>query len=143
MAAKFGEEVGGNSIMETVAQQISTLNPRVEEQVVDVLVEREIKKRSEAVIILIDKIDGFERDLKKNKPDLVALDETGKTISENFTRKQLDARNKLKSQIKKYQDAINKALIEKDFSNVYQLANEKAGAPDKSGKDKDEGGSED
>lgn len=147
--AKFGdteitqaEELGGISILATVADQIKTLNPRVEEAVVDTLVEREIEKRSHALVILLDRIAVLEKELKKIKPDQLTFKKDGTLISESWSKNQLETRNKTEGKIKKITDAINKALIEKDFSNVYQLANEKEGGGDSNKKDPKTGGNE-
>ena len=52
-------------------------------------------------------------------------DETGKKVSEYYSKGRLDERNKLEGKISKITNAITKALDKGDFGDVYNLANEK------------------
>lgn len=110
-----------NSVQTTVAAKITALAPLVEDKVVDAIVDREVSKRSDALVKLIDAVDIFERDLKKVKPKQT-FDIDGKVISESYDKQTLEERNKLVKKISKYTTAISKALEKSDFGDAYNLS---------------------
>lgn len=116
-----------NSVTVAVAQQIATLNPKVEEAVTKVLVERELNKRSDAIVVVLDTLSKLENDLKKIKPDQISYDLDGKVTAETYSKAKSEEHKKLKEKIAKYTSAINKALEKADFGDVYNLKNQKQG----------------
>lgn len=142
---KFGVgEAKGNSITIAVAEKIAKINPRVEEQVVDTLVDRELDKRSKALVIVLDKLAELEKGLKKLGPDQVNYNPDGSKATEFFSKSRLDEKNKHIGKIDKHTKAITKALDNGDFSDVYNLSQGKdtGDGKDSSGKNKGEGGGE-
>ena len=113
----------------------------VEAEVIDALKERGVKKRTEAIVQVLDKIQSLENDYKKiDRPDVITQDADGKEISKSYSPARNKERKELRDKIAKMEKAIAKAEKEKDFSDVYNLAGGKQ--PDGS-KDKAEGGGED
>lgn len=115
-----------NTITEAVVAQITGLSPRVEASVVDVLVQRELTRRSEAIVQCFDKVDKLVKELRKVRPDQVVFDETGKQVAALYSKPILEARTKLEQQIEKIEKAIQKALDKQDFSDVYSLCQDKS-----------------
>jgi hypothetical protein len=111
------------SVQVKVAEQISQLGPSVEDQVVRALADREKNRRADALVKALDDLARFEQDFKKLKPDQVAFDDKGEKVSETFSKIRIDERDKLTKKIEKYTKAINKALENKDFGDVYNLSN--------------------
>ena len=127
----FGDKISnkdaGISVQQKIATQIAELAPSVEEAVVNTLVERELTKRSEAVVQCMDTLGKLEGDIRKIKPDQVSYDSDGKIISESFSRNKFEEKKKLIERIGKYTSAITKAIEKADFSDVYNLKNQGAG----------------
>lgn len=126
-----------NTVQIKVAESIANLGPKVEDKVVDAIVDRELKKRSEAMVITVDKLEKLEADLKKVKPDQNSFDEDGKPMSSSWSKKALEEKNKLTQKIEKFNKAITKALETGDFQDVYNI--EKQGG-DNQGKSEEEVG---
>lgn len=120
------------SVRDKIADRFAKISQEVEVQVVDNMVEREIDKRADAIVKVVEKIEIEEKNLKKiDKPDQVQFGRDGKPISETFSKNRLDEIEKSKKKIEKMAAAIDKALTKGDMQDVYNLA---AG--------KDSGGSE-
>jgi len=122
------------SIREKIAETIVNAAASVEDKVVDVFVDREVAKRSEALVKVIDKINDAENSLKKIRPDQISYNEKGEKVQESFSKGKLDEKNKLHQQIDKIMKAITKALENNDYGDVYNLAG---------GKDQGKGGGKD
>lgn len=125
----FGDKVKTESIsvQQKIAEKIIELAPTVEEAVVDTLVERELVKRSEAVVQCMDLLSKLEGELKRIKPDQVSYDTDGKIISESFSKGKFEEKKKLIERIGKFTNAITKALEKSDYGDVYNLKNQGAG----------------
>lgn len=111
-----------SSIREKVAQEIAALAPRLESELVDHLVDREVEKRTKSLVNVLDKLMTLESEAKKLGEDIVAYDETGKAISKMFSKKRIEERAKNRGRIQKHINAINKALEKNDYSDLNQLA---------------------
>lgn len=116
-----------NTVTTKVAVRIANLAPDVENKVVDVLVQRELDRRSTALVTIIDRLDKAERDFRRLGADVITFDENGAKTSEAFSKARVDERKKAKEQIDKMTKAIDKALTGGDFNDLYNLANQKAG----------------
>lgn len=117
-----------------VATEITNSLGRVEQDVIDALVERDIKRKAESLVKCIDKLTEAEKEMQKLGADNITFDADGKKIGESFSKKRIEERNKTKGRIQKISGAINKALEKGDFGDVYNLS---------SGKDTSEGSSGD
>lgn len=112
------------SLQEHIAEQIAKCAPQVEGSVVATIVDREVAKRSTAIVQCLDKLAKLESDLRRVKPDSVLLNADGSEAQALFTKPALEARDKLVQRIEKVKKAIDKAFDRKpDFSDVYNLAN--------------------
>jgi len=131
-----------NSVQVKVAEQIAEISPRVETKVVDVLVVRELDRRSNALVQVIDQLAKLEQDQRKLGPDQVTYNDKGEKATETYSKQRTEERKKLTDKITKYTNTINKALEKGDFKDVYNLANNKGGdtkPSDDQGEDQAEG----
>lgn len=116
------------SVHAKVAEQIGAINPKVEDKVVGVLVDRELTKRSDALVVVLDALAKLESDMKKLKPDMQMFGtEEGSAPVEAFSKAKHEERKKLGEKITKYTNALNKALDKGDYGDVYNLKNQKPG----------------
>lgn len=107
-----------------IAEQLSNISPKVENDVVETLVTREVFKRSAAIVQALEDLSDLEKNLKKIKPDQSGFDVDGKVISETYSKTRLEELNKTKAKIDKYTKAIDNAL-NGDLSDVYNLNSKK------------------
>ena len=89
-------------------------------RVKEAFVERELARRTDALVKAFDKLNTLKGDFKKIKADNVLYDEDGKVASESFTKDKLEERNKAKKAVEKVEEAINAALAG-DFNKVYNV----------------------
>lgn len=120
------------SIAAKVAARVKSLGaPAVEEAAINIMADRTLKKRTDAVVTVVDKIDSGERELRKLVADQVTYDETGKKTGETYSKTVVEARGKVTQLLGKLRKALDKALpsddSDPDFSDVLNLANEKGG----------------
>ena len=121
------------SIRDKVAEEIKALSPRVETELVDIMIEREVKKRTDALVVVYDKLSTATKDHAKLGPDNVTYNADGSKASESFSKKRIDEINKAKGQVDKLTKTINKALDAGDFGDVYNLSSGKDPQPDRTG----------
>ena len=133
-----------HTILAEVASQIANLSKRtdpdkpsrLENGIVDTMVDLEEKKRIPAVVQGLEKLREFEKDHEKvDKADSVLRDQTGKVIQEGYTAKRLEEIKKAVEKIEKLRKAIEKAYEHGDLKDLNQLLQS-------GGKDKKEGGTE-
>lgn len=116
-----------NSVQTKVAEQLATLSPKVEDSVVGVIVDRELQKRSNAFVGVLDKYTNLESDLRKiDKPDQSHFDAEGNKVSEFYSKKRLDEVGAVKKKLAKHAGAMTKALEKGDFSDVYNISSGKS-----------------
>lgn len=111
-----------NSVQVKVAEQITGLSPQVEDKVVGVLVGRELTRRSDALVKVMDAHEKLGKDMQRLKPDQISYNEKGEKVAETFSKSKLDERAKLQKNIDKHANAINKALEKAEFGDVYNLS---------------------
>lgn len=116
------------SVQEKIAEQIAALSPRVEDQVVEAMVERELKKRSDAIVQGMDMLSKLEADLRKLKPDQETYGPDNKLIAATYSKAKMNERKKLEERTAKAKRVLGKAIDNADFSDLYKFA---------SGQDKD------
>lgn len=122
-----------NSLQMKVAESIANLGPQTEDKVVDVLVQRELTKRSDGLVQAIDKLSKMENEFKKMKPDVATFDDKGNKVSEYYSKTLTDQRKKHTEQTEKLKKAINKALETGEFSDVYNFGKDQGQGQGKSG----------
>ena len=89
-------------------------------RVKETFVERELAKRTEALVKAFDKLREAKGALDKIKPDVVAYNEDESVASTSWSKAKLDERNKARKAVTKVEEAINLALAG-DFNKVYNL----------------------
>ena len=110
-----------NKITEAVATSIKECAPKVEERIINALVEREVNRRSEAVVRVMDQISRDNGKLLRFKPDLVTFNVDGTKATEAYSKEKLEERNKIVRAIDKASNAVSKALENGEYSDVYNL----------------------
>jgi seryl-tRNA(Sec) selenium transferase len=110
------------TIQQQVAEQIAKCAPQVESQVVDMLVDQEIQKRVPAIKQGVERhAELFAEQKKQDKPDIVSRDREGKVVSEFFSAKKIEELKKLDEQIRKLEQAIEKAFSNGDVKDLNVL----------------------
>ena len=110
-------------LSEKIAEGLANLGPKVEDSVVDAMVTREVNKRSQALVTVLDKLARLENEGKKiNRPDQESFDGAGKLVSSTFSKEKTKAIKEHNEKIEKIQKALTKALDEGDYSIIYDLA---------------------
>lgn len=109
------------SISMKVAEQVKQLgSEKVVNQVVDTLVTSEINKRAEALAGALKMMDESSRELKKTKPDQVAIQQDGKKV-ETYSAKAFEARQKLEEKIAKIDKIVEAAVDNGEWGKLYDL----------------------
>lgn len=114
-----------NSVTMKVAEQITAIAPQVEDKVVTTLVTRELDRRSNAMVQVLDKLDQEEKAFRKLKPDQASYDDKGAQISTWYSKSKKEEREKLEKRINKMKAALNKALDKSEFGDVFNFASGK------------------
>lgn len=108
-----------NDVLSEISETIKNDgNATVMARVKEAFVERELQKRTDALVKAFDKLTEARSDLKKIKPDVVAYDEDGKEVSASYSKAKIDERKKAQEKVGKIESAINAALAG-DYSKVY------------------------
>lgn len=110
-----------SNINTEVANRLAAISPVVTEKVIDHLVSKEVNRRADAVITALGSIDKFTAELKKHKPDVVSYDDAGAVVSASWTKAKLEEKNKVENSIKKLNAAVEKALNENDYADLFNL----------------------
>lgn len=105
------------SILEKVAEKITNSCPTITEKVIEILVDKELEKRTKVIITLIDKLEEVQKNGYKIKP-IISYNEDGSVATTTWTKELLKEKNDNTEKINKLQDTINKAL-EGDFSKAF------------------------
>lgn len=116
---------GSKSIHEAVAEQVSKIAPVVKERVVNLLVEKEVNRRTELISQGLTRLSELDKENRKlSKPDHVTYSGDG-TKSEVFSKDQFEQREKLHEKIDKLEKAIAKAIDNGDIGDLANLVNQK------------------
>lgn len=89
-------------------------------RVKETFVERELARRTDALVKAFDKLTEAKSALGKIKADVVAYDDEGEVASTNWSKAKLEERNKARKAVTKVEEAINAALAG-DFNKVYNM----------------------
>lgn len=99
------------TLTEKVTSAIKDSSKTVQNKVIDVLVEREIEKRSSALVKGIDQLSKLKVEINKIRPDVINYDADGKAIGEgSFSKPTVDKLKQTKEKFNKLERAIQKAL---------------------------------
>lgn len=113
------------SVRTVVSERIAKSGPEVAEKVIEHLATREVNRRTDAVLKGFDKLEELEKEFRKLRPDVVSYDEAGKVANSTWSAEQLKKRNELKQKIEKLTNTIDRALVKEDYSDLYNLINQK------------------
>ena len=115
-----------DTINAAVAAQLATLGSKVvEDAVVKIMVDRDVEKRTTALVNVLEQITTTKRDLNKIGPDNVTYDITGARVSETFSKARIDERYRTEQKLTKMRKAVDKALTSNDFGDVFNLSSGK------------------
>lgn len=110
------------NIRDKIAEQLAVIAPSVIDQVVEAIVGREVNKRSDALVKVIDKLDSLEKEKRKlDKPDQTFYNAEGEVDVAVFSECRKNERAKNAKNIERHVNAINKAIEKGDMQDVYQL----------------------
>lgn len=122
-----------------VAEQLAKIAPRVIDIVASTLVNAGLTKRADGVTKCLAQLDKLEADKKKiDRPDQIFFNRDRSEKSENFSDARLKELEKIDQQIMKITKAVNKAIENGDYQDVYNLA----GGGNKGGSDSKDGGND-
>lgn len=117
------------TIREAVAAKLANSGEAVATSVIDSLADTEVKRREKLIIDGIAQLDRLEKDSRKIRPDQKALDGDGKVVAEHFSQAKYEELKKAKEGIERLTNAINKALNDRDFSKLAEMAQAFGKAP--------------
>lgn len=129
MAHKIIEDIQ-TKVLTEIAEAV---DGRLASQVADLMVDRELKKRKDAIVPAIDKHAEWTANLKRLEanPDDIKYGTDFKPVGEpGFTKKKIDEIMQLRQKIEKLEKAIIKAYTDGDLKDVNQLLG--SGGKDKS-----------
>lgn len=112
-----------NTLVETIANEISGISDAVGERVVEIVSDRETEKRANAIDQGLVRLRDLEREIKGlETPRDRRLDREGNAIegSESFTQEQINERKGKEKQRDKLVVALEKAL-NGDMDKLYKL----------------------
>jgi len=110
-----------NDVLSDISETIKNGgNEKVMARVKEAFVERELQKRTDAMVKAFDKLTEARSDLKKIKPDVIAYDENGQEVSAQYSKAKVDERKKAQEKVAKIESAINLALTG-DYSKLYSV----------------------
>jgi hypothetical protein len=147
MTDMFDKDNNGHSTKRLTAsgrvlEIIEAKHPDVFEGAAIARADVEVKKRSEAIALMIDIHDGLRRELNGLRGDLAATynEDGSENTPARWSKAQLDKKAKLIDKISKGSKAYEKAVEKKDFQDVYNWNNSnKPGKPESKGGGADSG----
>ncbi len=106
-------------LQDKITAGLAGLGPKVEDAVVDAMVDREVNKRSQLLVTNLDHLARLKGELKKiDRADVETYDAEGKVASSSFTKERVKAIKEAKEKIEKLEKALTKAIDDGDFSNL-------------------------
>lgn len=110
-----------DSFREAVKVKLAAQNDEVKDIVVTKMVAEEKEKRVKLLETAFNELTRLEGELRKNQPDLMVLSEANEE-KKYFSTDQAKKRKDLQEKIGKLETAVGKAIKEKDWSSLKQLA---------------------
>jgi hypothetical protein len=111
-----------------VAELLAGSGPKVRDAVVSSLVDVQMARRQKAVLSIIEKIDGKDRELQKGmKAGQVVFGPDEKPLPPTFTKEQLESNKKLREEVSKMENALSAALDKNDWNKLFELTGEQKG----------------
>lgn len=118
------------SIIAQSRERIKTSGTEVVSRLVNELVDIEVQARVKALREAVSAREVAEKTLNKIQPDQASYDANGNVVSNTFSKAKLEELRKAKENLKKIDEAIDKAVMNGDFSQVKNIKASPAEIPD-------------
>ena len=110
-------------VREGSESRIRASGDQVVQSIIDDLVTAEVANRKAHLKKALDARIILESAMKKHRPDIQTFDETGKVISEGWSKRAVDAKNQDASKLKNLDSAIDKAVENNEWENLVKVIN--------------------
>lgn len=110
-----------STIITTIKNRITEQNPRVRESYIDQEVQVKLSQRVELVKKAMIELGTQKKEIDKIKPDDIKYDFDGKVVQELFSKEVIDKRKKSMDRSLKIENALDKALIEADYTDLENI----------------------
>lgn len=111
------------SVKELLDKKLESVGGVVKDSILSKLFDREVKKRTDACLVVLEKIESTEEKLKKLKvEDLVAYNEFGEPTQKAYSKARFDDIKRTTGELDKLNNALEMALENNDFSKVFKFA---------------------
>lgn len=109
-------------IRNMVKEGLVNAHVAVKQAIIDAEVSKEVARRITAAEIVVGKIESLEAEGKKIRPTPAGFNATGVAVGEAvYTQEQVKAIRENKEKMAKLESALEKALVNGDFSKVFEL----------------------
>ncbi len=110
------------SIKELLTEKLSISNTDVKTKIVEKLYQDEVQKRTDACIVVMEKIKTVNAEVEKlSKGDIKTFDEHGTPHPPVFSEENIKALRKAKDTSERLISALDNAINENDFKKVLEL----------------------
>lgn len=109
------------TVSEIVANGLANSGPTVRSMVTDLLVKKELERRTSLIVQAVGEIDKLDAQIRKTKPDQKILSATGEVVSEGYSPAKHQELTKAQARRKKIEDAVNLALEQNNFSKIEEV----------------------
>lgn len=117
------------TILTQVAEKVAGSGTSVRDAVVNELANREIARRTNAVVKGFDLLAEAQKELNKIKPDQVSFNGDGTKAQELWSKAKLEEKKKAEAKIAKITAALDKATADTpDYSGLFNLVGGKGDA---------------
>jgi hypothetical protein len=115
-----------SSVSTVVAEELVKLgSQKVVDSVVNVLVSKEIEKRSSLLLKAVEEFDSLKRESYRFKPDVLSYDTSGQEVSSAWSKSNLEARNKHSEKMYKLEQLVEKTISSGDWSQLNNYLSKK------------------
>lgn len=104
---------------------LESTKTKLQQTIVDSLVDKEIYTRSELLMSGFKKIEDMKKEIKKIKPDVVLLNEEGVKVNENYSEQKYKERKELTEKMTKLEKAWCLAFNDNNFDDLKKVMSEK------------------
>lgn len=109
-------------MQQIVATRIGELGPKAKEHAIEVLIAKELEKRSTQIVAAFSEYDELSRRIRRfDKPDILSYDREGKEVGAAFSKSQLEERKKIQDRMDKIEVGLTNAVEKSDFQKLNDL----------------------
>lgn len=110
------------SINEAVASKLENISPVVAEQVVNLLVEKEVNRRVELITQGLAKLNEYDREARKlSKPNVETFNADLTPAAPQFSKERVEEITKHREKTEKLSKALDKAIDKGDIGDLANL----------------------